>query len=134
MRELLRIEDCIKGDIGNVFMCSFSKELLKEYIGMPAVLVMGLPGNGKTFYLNHLPNAKYIPRITSQSFIIEEKNSCIDNVENVVLTAEYWVPFIEKEHFINVVNYLSEVKKKHVYIHCQPRDFEWLKEIFVKSK
>jgi hypothetical protein len=115
-------------------MRSFSKELFKEHIGMPTVLVMGLPGNGKTFYLNLLPNAKHISRITIQSFIIEEKNSCIDDVENIVLTAEYWAPFIEKEHFLNVVNYLSEVKKKHVYIHCQPRDFEWLKEIFIKNK
>jgi len=113
---------------------NFNKELLKENVEMPVVLVMGLPGNGKTYLLNCLPNAKHISNITPHSFIVEEKGPCIDNVENIILTAEYWAPFIDKEHFINVVNYLSEIKKKHVYIHCQPRDFKWLKEIFLKKK
>jgi len=95
-------------------------------------LVMGPAGSGKTFLLNSLQkntehNTISIASITQDG--LSGHISEIAKAHNVILTTEHAPSSYLKRQLVKVAKALSGYGK-YVYIHCYPRDYDWLQAVW----
>ena len=106
-------------------------EILKQRIRRESriTLVMGLAGSGKSYLLSHLPQKDTISLFDVTIAGLDYMQDEIKKVSNIILHSEYQITDYERDQLIKVAKKLSEMGK-HVYIHCYPKDWNWIKKVF----